>query len=92
MAAQCPIHKEMIENKRKEIRQGSQSRSCSQMRTDNQATPGLTYVAAVGGAEPIQRSEEVVLSRGQEMKELTTIILSSVVYSQYRELLEPSSF
>ena len=52
----------------------------------------MTYLAAARSGGPGQEQGRTVLSCEPEMKELTTIILTSIVYSQYRELLEPGSF
>ena len=92
LAAQCKIRKDLIKKRRKEIRLRSRSRSRSQVRIDTRTTSDMTYLAAAKSGGPSQEQGRAVLSCEPEMKELTTIILTSIVYSQYRELLEPGSF
>ena len=73
LAAQCKIHKDLIRKRRKEIRQRSLSRSCSQVRIDNHTTSGVTYAATAGNGGPSQGQGQAVLSCEPEMKELTSM-------------------
>ena len=92
LAARCKVRKDLIKKRRKEIRQRSRSGSRSQVRVDTRTTSDGTYLVAARSGVPSQEQGWAVLSCEPEMKELTTIILTSIVYSQYRELLEPGSF
>ena len=93
LAAQCPIRKGLIKTKRKEVRQRSRSRSRSQLRVNTQTTTEAPYAEmAAGGAVPKRRTEQINVSCEPEMKRITTIILSSIVYSQYKEMTEPGTF
>ena len=93
LAAQCPIRKGLIKTRRKEIRQRSRSRSRSQPRVNTQTTTEVPYAEmAAAGAVPKRRTEQINISCEPEMKRITTIILSSNVYSQYKEMIEPGTF
>ena len=92
LAAQCHIRKEIIKTKRKELRQRSRSRSRSQVRA-SQLMGGSSYAEATRSGTQQQRKEEaIVINSDPNMKKLTTIILSAVVYSQYMESINPGSF
>ena len=91
LAAQCKIQN-LIKKRRKKIRQRSRSGSRSQVRVDNRTTSDVTYLAAARSRRPSQEQGRAVLGCEPEMKKLITIILTSIVYSQYRELFEPCSF
>ena len=94
LAAQCHIRKELIitKKKKKELRQRSSSRSRSQVRA-GQLIGGASYAETAGSGTQQQRKEETITTNSDlNMKKLTTIILSAVVYSQYMESINLGSF
>ena len=86
LAARCQIRKDLIKEKRKAIRERSKSRSRSQTRTGGMTQQGITF-ADIAGTDT-----RGATSSTEEIKQLTTIILSAVIYSQYMETIIPGSF
>ena len=63
------------------------------MRVDHQTAPNVTYAgAASGGSDQQQRIENIQIGGDPEMKHMTTIIQSVIIYSQFMETIEPGSF
>ena len=93
LAARCEVRKNLIKSKRKELRERSRSRSRARenMRFEEQLLPGISYSDRVTGRSSKGKKEEPK-EVGKEIKELTTIILSAVIYSHYMETLMPGSF
>ena len=91
LAAQCPIRKGIIKDKRKIIRDRSKSRGRSA--TVAGGIAGTSYADIVRTNVQNQNKEVTVDPKNkEELKELTTKILSAIIFSQYMESIEPGSF
>ena len=92
LAARCQIRKDLIKEKRKAIRERSKSRSRSQTRTGGMIQQGITYAGITGIDTRRGQEQQGATSSTEEIKQLTTIILSAVIYSQYMETIVPGAF
>ena len=90
--AKCQVRKNLIKEKRKELRERSRSRARSQSRDANVRTniqEQTTYAERMRGTK---KTTGVRLEPSKELKDMTTIILSAIIYSHYKESLMPGSF
>ena len=91
LAAKCQIRKNIIKEKRKQIRDRSKSRGRSQTRQGAEFQQGITYANMTGRYNQGGREQQGITS-AEELKNLTAVILSAVIYSQYMETIIPGSF
>ena len=91
LAAQCPIRKGLIKDKRKAIRDRSKSRGRSAARAGIMG--GISYANMAGtNAQEKNKGEATDPKEKEELKELTTTILSAIIFSRYMESIVPGSF
>ena len=91
LAAQCPIRKGLIKDKRKTTRDRSKSRGRSATRAG--ITDGISYASKTGtNVQDKNKGEGIDPKNKEELKELTTKILSAIIFSQYMESIVPGSF
>ena len=86
------MRKNLIKEKRKEIRERSRSRARSQSRDADARTNIQEQTSYAERARGIKRTTGVRLEPSKELKDMTTIILSAIIYSHYKESLIPGSF
>ena len=92
LAARCQIRKDLIKEKRKAIRERSKSRGRSQAGTGGMAQQGISYAGIAGTDTRRGQEQQGATSSSEEIKQLTTVILSAIIYSQYMETIVPGSF
>ena len=92
LAAKCQVRKNLIKKKRKKLRERSRSRARSQPRDANARTSIQEQTSYAERARGTKRTTGVRLEPSKELKEMTTIILSAIKYSHYKESLMPGSF
>lgn len=94
LAAACTVRKNLIKERRKQIRQRSRSRSQAQtiLRLGGETTQGVSYADITKMKQKGANKKETTTEDSEGMEKMATIILSAVVYSQYMETIEPGSF
>ena len=85
LASVCPVRKNLIKQRGKEMRERSRSRSRARQQTQQ------TYATMTTGQQ--QRQTTPILSmNSEETKNLVTKIITSVAYSHYMEVFQPGTF
>ena len=85
LAAACPIRKQLIKEKSKQIRQRrrSQSRSAARQRT---------YAEAAKKAPPPQQQQQPTYAFPKVPENFASIIVSSIAYAHFMEAIQPGTF
>ena len=93
LAARCPVRKGLIKQKRKEIRERSKSRNrgSSQSRGNIQYG-GASYAGVTRRETANGDNEDVAMEIPNEMKDITTTIMSSIIYGYFWEMINPGTF
>ena len=86
------MRKNLIKEKRKELRERSRSRARSQPRDADARTNIQDQTSYAERARESRSTTGVRLEPSKELKEMTTIILSVIIYSHYKKSLMPGSF
>ena len=79
LAAKCQVRKNLIKEKRKELRERSRSRARSQPRDADARTNIQEQTSYAERARGSRRTTGVKLEPSKELKEMTTIILSAII-------------
>lgn len=87
LAAACPIRKDLIKNKSKDLRQRSRSRSRSRTAQGQQPQRQTTYADVIN-----QQTSDIPNIDATEMKHMISTITVSIIYAQCADAITPGTF